>query len=535
MPRRPLIAVALLAAAALALGGWSLLGGQGDRPTYRFAKVERGALTMVVTASGKLEAVTKVDISSQLSGQIREVLADFNTPVQRGQVIARLDADHIEARLLAATADTEAARATLAMQQAQAERARAEVLNARAQLRRAEVSLADAERELRRRDDLVRRGVGSQSEGERAVTGRDLALTQIAAAEAQLAAAEAAAAVAARNVEVARAQVAQRESAQQQQQVDWDRSQLKAPIDGIVVERAVDVGQTVAASLSAPVLFTIAEDLHRMEVLAAVDEADIGRVEPGQAATFTVTAYPSRSFEGTVSQIRLAPKEQQNVVTYTVVISTENADLRLLPGMTASVRIIVDQRSDVLKVSNAALRWRPPGQAPDPGGPAVAEAGLEAPAQGGGNRLDLYVQRLRRELALTPEQSRQLDALAEEARAQSQGFAGLEPEQRRQRVGAMLRRLGDSVQAMLNEEQRRRFQAMRRNFAEQRQSRAGGQAVPGTAWVMDADGQPQPVRLRIGISDGATSEIVSGGLAEGAEVIVGASRPPARPALRLGL
>lgn len=358
-----------------AVAGWLVFARAEPPPVWRLAKVEQGPLVSAITATGTMSALVTVEVSSQLSGQIAELNADFNSRVTKGQILARLNGDQLDARAAQARADLEAARATLIQQAAQLDKTKADVLSARAAianaaalLLRAELAQRDADRDLVRRQDLRGRGVVATADLEKAETAASSARAQVVATQAQKQQAEAALASAAASqeigaaqLEVARAQVAQREAALQLVQVDINRSVIRSPIDGVVVNREVNTGQTVAASLQAPKMFVIAQDLRQMEVLANIDEADIGRVREGMPVQFTVNAFPGERFSGKVSQVRLAPKEDQNVVTYIVVITVENPEMRLLPGMTANLRITVEERASALKLPNAALRFRPPG------------------------------------------------------------------------------------------------------------------------------------------------------------------------------
>ncbi|HEY0836535.1 MAG TPA: efflux RND transporter periplasmic adaptor subunit, partial [Azospirillum sp.] len=370
-----LLVLVLLSAAAVA--GYLYLDRTEAAPAYRTARVERGPLVSAITATGTLNAVVTVEVSSQLSGQIARLHADFNSAVKVGQVLANLDDTQLKARLASAQADLEAAQATFDVQRAQLDKSQADVASARAnvantvaQVLRAELAMEEAQRDLARREDLRGRGVVAAADLEKAETAFRSARAQITSAQAQrrqaeaaVASAEASARIAEAQVQVARANVLQRTAAMQLVQVDIDRSVIRSPIDGVVVDRQVNVGQTVAASLQAPKLFNIAQDLRQMQVLANIDEADIGRVRDGLAASFTVGAYPGETFHGTVAEVRLAPETQQNVVTYIVAITVENAELRLLPGMTANLRVAVDERPNAVKVPNAALRFRPMGTA----------------------------------------------------------------------------------------------------------------------------------------------------------------------------
>lgn len=368
----------LLLLLALAGGAAAAYLHHARRPevlTYRTAKVERGPIAATVSATGTLSAVTTVLVGSQVSGQIKEMLVDYNSPVKQGQLLARIDPDTFEAKARQAQAELESARVNVENQRAQIERARADVDNARAalavaraQTAKAQVGVADARRDLGRKTELHRRELIAQADKDAAQVAHDSSLAQLDATLAQeqaqtsaIAAAMAQLKVIEAQIDGALAQVRQREAALQQALVDVERTRIYAPVDGVVVSRNVDTGQTVAASLQAPVLFTIARDLTRMQVDTNVDESDIGRVRVDQAATFLVDSFPRRTFSGRVVQVRKGAQVVQNVVTYNVVISADNADQKLLPGMTANVKILVDHKPGALKVPTAALRFQPPG------------------------------------------------------------------------------------------------------------------------------------------------------------------------------
>jgi HlyD family secretion protein len=339
--------LALLAVIAAAVAGgwyWQSRGDNGE-VKYRLAKVERGPMAAVVAASGTLNAVTTVQVGSQISGQVKEIHADFNTPVKKGQVIARIDPATYELRVNQARADLDAAESAVAV-------ARSGLAAQQAEVGRVKIALVDAERDLERKKMLVDKKFISPAELDKARTVLDTTREELKAVQAQIQVSEA-------QVRTALAAVKQRESLLRQAQVDLERTIIRAPVDGTVILRNVDAGQTVAASLQAPVLFTIAQDLRDMQVEAAIDEADVGRLRAAMPASFAVDAFPRRSFSGEIRQIRKSPQNVQNVVSYTVVISARNPDLALLPGMTANVRIVVEDRPSALKVPNAALRWRP--------------------------------------------------------------------------------------------------------------------------------------------------------------------------------
>lgn len=502
MMRKPprkiaLISLTIVAALAVALG-LKLAWHDDERPDYRLAQVERGAIVSSVTASGTLGAVVTVQVGSQISGQLKDIFADFNSEVKAGDLIARLDPATFEAKL-------NQAEANLALAQASVKTKRAAVVKARA-------TVANTQKSLQRQRDLARQGVASASALDNAEALSNTTQAELAMAEAE--------------VENALAQVGAQESLVNQARIDLERTYIRAPVDGTVISRDVDRGQTVAASLQAPILFKIAQDLRAMQVEVRVDEADVGRIQQNQRATFTVDSFPGREFHGRVEQIRKAALVVQNVVTYSVLVSTANDDLRLLPGLTANVRIIVDERPDTLKVANAALRFRPSGTAegatesapPATPGAAVAAArvapnnGRQQGAAAGGDRLA----QLTELLDLNPEQQAQVKALLagsrERARASRQGGevpAGAAAQARAQ--------FDASILAILTPEQRKTYQASREGTAPRR----------GRVWIVDNNGGVKPVELVLGISDGATTEVVSGVLQEGESVIVGYANPTA--------
>jgi len=318
---------------ALILGLGYTYSHERSVPTFLTAPVETGNIATLVKASGTVEAVVSVDVSSQLSGRIAEVFVNFNDTVRAGQPIAQIDPEIFAARVNEARAALNVGTATASVQKAAVERAKVAVLN--------------AERELQRQQELARTGSG---------IGRDLDQTR-----AQRAIAEAEQHMAEANLENAQAVVEQRQAALDQARLDLDRTVLRAPIDGIIIKRDVNPGQTVAVTFEAKTLFKIANDLRGMEVHGKIDEADVGQLKVGQTTQFTVDAYPDRTFSGQVLQIRKFPEVVQNVVTYTAIISAPNPDLLLLPGMTAQLRIVVSDTGDTLKIPSQALRFRPNG------------------------------------------------------------------------------------------------------------------------------------------------------------------------------
>jgi HlyD family secretion protein len=326
------IAAGLLVA-ALAVVAWRVARKPAP-PRFETATVDRGPILARVTATGILSAVVTVQVGSQVSGRIARLLTDYNATVTKDQLIAEIDP---------------------ALFQAAVEQARANVLAAQGQLHQAEANALAARRAYDRQKALRASNLVAQAD-------LDTAETNLKAADA--------------SVVAARGQLAQSRAQLNQAQVNLAYTAIHSPINGTVISRSVDVGQTVAASLQAPTLFTLAGDLRQMQVDTSVAEADVGKLAPGMEATFVVDAYPDQRFKGTIRQIRNAPQTQQNVVTYDAVIDVQNPDLKLRPGMTANVTVVYADRQDVLRVPNAALRFRPtPELLTQMKGPPVAGAG----------------------------------------------------------------------------------------------------------------------------------------------------------------
>ena len=359
----------------LTLVAWEWVEGRTD-VEYRTATVGRGDIDVTVSATGNPNAVVTVQVGSQVSGNIQALFADFNTKVSKGQLIARIDPAPFQTKVNQAQATLDAARASVANSQAVVEQARANIqaassslAAAAANVTKAEALVEDARVKVDRRVVMLAQNATAKEDLETAqttytsaVADRDALVAQKQAAEDNVTVAKAQLTVANSLVAANQAQVKQYAAALQSAQIDLDHTSITAPVDGVVVSRNVDVGQTVAASLSAPTLFLIAQDLTKMQVDTNVSEADIGRIRVNQPATFTVDAYPGRIFTGTVTSIREAPINVQNVITYDAVIGVSNQDLKLFPGMTANVKVLVSQRSNALRIPNAALRYHPPSE-----------------------------------------------------------------------------------------------------------------------------------------------------------------------------
>ncbi|MGA2318254.1 MAG: efflux RND transporter periplasmic adaptor subunit [Thermodesulfobacteriota bacterium] len=412
--------ITIVIAILILVGGFFLYqwtGQNGSNQKFRLVKAERGEVDLVVTATGTINPVINVLVGSQVSGTIKGLYADFNSQVKEGQVIAQIDPAIFQAQV-------DQAKANVLTNQANLLNAQANLVNAKANLVKADVAVLDAKRTLDRNLPLVEKKVIAQATMDTAQTNYDTAVAQRDVAKAQIDSATS-------QVESSKAQVEQAKAALKLAETNLRYATIRSPVNGTVISRNVDVGQTVAASLQAPTLFTIAKDLTQMQVDTNVSEADVGRITVGQDSTFTVDAYPGRIFRGKVSEIRNAPIIVQNVVTYDVVILVDNKDLKLKPGMTANVSVMIAHREGVLKIPNAALRFRPVF--------AKTESGKGGPPQKAG---------------------------------------------------------------------------------EQVKSSQGDQGRPGRVWVLSKEGKPIPASIVLGITDGTFSEVMSGDLREGGEVIV---------------
>jgi HlyD family secretion protein len=476
----------LLVAVAVGAGIWGYLYAQdrGNEPRYRLERAERGPLIAAVSATGNLNAVTTVQVGTQVSGQIKELYADFNSVVRKGQVIARIDPATFEAKVTQARADVDSAKANVLNQEAQVERARADVENARsalaegkAQTARAQVAVADTNRDLGRKRELFQRALIPKSDYDTAQAASDAAVTMLDAARAKeqsltaaIGSAQAQLRVTEAMLQATRAQVEQKEAALYATRLDLEHTTIRAPVDGVAVSRAVDVGQTVAASLAAPTLFTIAKDLTKMQVEASVDEADIGRVRVDGTAKFTVDAFPGETFTGRIAQVRKAAQIVQNVVTYTVVVAVENPDGKLLPGMTANVKLVVADKPSVLKVSNAALRFRPPGP----------------------------------------------EGKVKDDKPKEDKLKGDKPKERKAKSEHSAER-GDGRESLAKSPE----QLVRRARYDAPAGDEGRGGVAGRVWVLGSDGELRRVALTLGVTDGSATEVLGGDLKEGQEVIVG--------------
>lgn len=489
-----LLGVAVVAILGAGAWYWTAHKADGTESAYRTATVERGDIRVAISATGTLSAISTVTVGSQISGQVTDVLVDYNSEVKKGEVLARIDPSTYEAQI---------------------EQGNAQIANAQASLKQAQATLANAELDYTRKADLGTQKLVAQSDVDLARAARDQARAQVNAAQAS---------------------IRQQTASTQTTRVNLDRTVIRSPVDGVVLTRSIEPGQTVAASLQAPELFTIAEDLSKMKIELAVDEADIGQVKVGQSVSFTVDAFADRQFRGEVQQVRLSATTTSNVVTYPVVVSVDNSDGTLLPGLTVNAEIEVSKRDDILKISNAALRYKPTGEE------ANAAAGAQAP-QGGQNRGGSGVSddlvRVAGSLQLQPDQQAAFDTAlaalrerqaARAAQAQQRGGAsmfggpgggprpggnssgggGAMQAQIRQRMAERMQQDFAPFRATLDDTQKQRWDGELRTLL-------GAKRAPLYKLV---NGKPEQVQVRVGASDGTSTE-VSGAVKEGDVVVVG--------------
>src|SRR5499427_7906277 len=442
---------------------------------YFTAPVEQGPLRNVVNATGVVQTVVTVQVGSQVSGQVEELYADFNSVVKRNQLLAKLDTRNFQAQVENAQASVAAARARVRSAEADQKTQAANLLSAKANLEAARVARDNTATLFERTSGLSKSGVVSKNDYDNAKANADSAVAKYEQAEAAVAQTEAQSVATAAQLEQMKAQLQQAVADLNRAELNLGYCNIYSPVDGVVISRNVDVGQTIAASLQSPTLFTIANDLTRMQVNANIDEADIGNISDQANVRFTVDAYPNESFRGRISEIRLNPQTVQNVVTYSVIIGIDNPDLKLKPGMTANIAITVDQRDKVLKVSNAALRYTPQGVQREQ---LVSQVSYSQPEKA------------------QPQRSGKVQEGPEPA------APPLAPGQK------------------WNPSQKIKMVPPKR--AAQR---------PGIVYVLTAQQKPEPRRVVLGITDGSATEVVSGDLKQGEAVIVGDNTQTANDAV----
>lgn len=488
--------VVVMAAAGLVLtvAGY-LLFTRGDKRKFdfRFDQVSTGDISVTVTATGTINAVTSVDVGTQVSGIISKLYADFNSIVKEGQVIAQLDPTFLKQS----------------------------VNNAEANLERVQAQLDDSKRTLNRVKALLDKQLKSQENYDAALTANQTNLAALKQATASL----------------------------DQAKINLSYATIYAPINGVVINRQVNVGQTVAASFSSPTLFTIANDLHKMQVQTTVDESDIGNVSVGQKATFTVDAYPEEKFSGVVSQIRLAPQSIQNVVNYTVIINVNNDQLKLMPGMTANVKIMVASDQAVMRVPNMALRFQPPGELVDSTrikefqgdaekmhreSEANPLSGTGLDTTGSSNPSISSIAETRGGMGDSTAQLRsgreRFQALRDSIMAAHGG--NLSREEIRAEMGKLFSRPQETssapqpgVVAQNSQPDMGPKYGITQMFPEYQKSAyiPAHDAGKGKVWILNAKGKLKPVFVRTGLTDGKYTEITATNLKSGDQIVTGAS------------
>ena len=473
--------------------GYSRLNSGQTVATYRLETVERGTIEKTISSTGRVKPVMTVDIGSQVSGQISEVLVDFNSKVKAGEVIARIDASPFEARVQVARADLAFAEANIAMQTAALEEQQAELLGLKA-------ILTETAEDLERQQSLFERKVIPESTVDHAVARHVQAMAKVQSIQARVKKQQA-------QVRTAHANVASHGG--KLLQAELEHTLIRSPVDGIVINRAADTGQTVAASLQAPILFTLAQDLRQIHLEVSVDEADIGGITEGQQSRFTVDAYPDRVFKGEVVQIRKQPIEVSGVVTYVIIVTTQNLDQSLMPGMTASVEIVLGQRQGALKISSQAFRFKPPG---------FKRSDSETSGRGSGReRMRAMIKDLTEKLELSEEQLSSVQSIYAEMGQSIRGLreAGTGSDEFREAIRQLRNQAAQRVAQLLESDQKKRYRLMRA------EAKSGGYRQKNV-WVLDG-GKPVALGLTVGISDSTHTEIVRGDIAEGAQIIVGLS------------
>jgi len=484
--------------------------GQSNAVQYRTARVERGSLSSQVAANGTVNPVITVLVGSQVSGTIQNLYADYNSPVKKGQLIAQIDPATFQAQVSQTAAKVQNASASILNAEADIGTARANLDVSKANVVKAKVAVADTRRNLDRNMELFSKNLIAASDKDAAQTAHDSALAQLQAAQAQQGAAESQIESSKAGLASARAALKQVEAELEITQLNLNHTRITAPVNGTVISRNVDVGQTVAASLQAPTLFTIAQDLTDMQVEANVSEADIGRISEGQETTFSVDAYPQNIFRGRITEIRNAPITVQNVVSYIVVIRVKNPEMKLRPGMTANASILVAQRDEILKIPNAALRFRPEFAKRE--NVTVQKNSAVTPSPRTTSPATRNPERLLTELNLTPDQREAVSRIFKETRTQIEAAGGDQEKIRKIRQESR-----SQIRALLTEEQQKKYDQTARR-AEERQA-----PVPiYKVWVPIPQQQPVAIEITTGISDGVFTEVLSGDLKEGQEIIVAA-------------
>jgi HlyD family secretion protein len=475
--------------------------GSGKPVEYFTQPVAEGSVLKVVNATGTVEPVVTVQVGSQVSGQIRSLYADYNSIVKRGQLLAKIDPRNFQAQVADAEANLAAAKAREQAARADLGTMQENLVSAQANLKAAQVTRDNDALNYDRYRELSRSGVISANDydtvkttAENSAAKYDQARAAVGQAQAQIAAQEA-------QIQQAHAQVQQAKADLDDRRVSLEYTDIYSPVDGVVISRNVDVGQTVAAGLQAPLLFVIANDLTHMQVNASVDEADIGVITPRVDVQFTVDAFPNRPFSGKIQEIRLNPQTAQNVVTYDAIVAVDNHELYLKPGMTANITITVDKRDNVLKIPNAALRYMPQGTtAAEPAGMARFRETTDETNAALNRKQESHPSRTAAPPAAdtgrTPDLSEKSAPSKNNSRSMSASDAGTPAQE--QAPGQLWDPSG-----------KLRFPTV-----------PAPPARAGSVWTLDSRNHPMECPVKLGITDGAYTEIVAGNLHKGEPLII---------------
>jgi len=526
-----LVGVVVLIATISGLSYWAIGRNNTSESTLIKGKITRGSIRISVNATGTLEAVRTVQVGSQISGQISKLYADYNSNVKQGQLLAEIDPRTFQSQVLTEQASLSSAQARLQSSQADLINQEANLLQVQANLKVAEVADDNAKLMYQRAQQLLAKGLASTNDNDIARSNAQSASAKVLQAQAAVKQAEAQIRSRQAALESGQSDIVGSKAQLERAQINLDLTKIYSPVDGVVISRSVDIGQTVAASLSAPVLFLIANDLSHMQVKANIDEADIGKISDDVQVTFTVDAYRSDVFGGKISEVRLEPQTVQNVVTYGVIVGVANPQLKLKPGMTANLTMVVEEHDDVLTVPNAALRFSPTGMTQE----KLAE--LLKNTAGGGAPPEL-----------PPSQG---SAVAAVPPAASTGNAEATPRGNRggRGRGGNGGSGGDAVAGAPSPEARGgggsggRGNAGGNGAGSNSQGGGGGAGARGggqgrtqraVVWIEgNVPGEFKPIQVRTGLNDGTRTEVTGQNLMDGAEIIVSdLSQSPATPAAR---
>ena len=503
------ILIVILASAAFLWGKFYRNGG-ASKQEFKLATVSKGAIQAIVTSTGQLNPLNTVKVGTQVSGNIKELYVDFNSPVKKDQVIALIDPAIYGAQVAQAKAQLLMARMQFEERQKDIEAAKANVKSAEAQLNSARATYRDAE--LKHNRLAILRDTVAKADLDSALAKRDNAMGAVDMTDAGILTAKAQLMRAVAQKKGVEALIAERQAALNLTEIKLQYCTIQSPINGVVISRDVDVGQTVAATLQSPVLFTIAEDLARMQVEVDVSEADVGQIQTGQDVLFTVDAFSEKKFSAKVREVRNVATNIQNVVTYKIIADVENDALLLRPGMTANVSIVVAKVDDVLKVPNGALRFKPPGEAEERK-PEEKPAIRERP---------LYKNAVSK-VGLDTVQSEALIKIIEQAGLKLKAVYALPEADRDVKLAwqTFYTQVFTNLYKILREDQYQKYRDYVSELREARKKRKLYNGRPAKLYIPGKDGRPNLLKITVGITDDDETQVIQGDLKEGDKVIVG--------------